>query len=131
LLGTGKTRKAWEENSDAYSKDGDAKWFDDYRGETTIIIDEFTGSMKLSRLQKLVDRYPFKAEIKQGYVQVQANKVVVTSNDPPWEMYNGVSPARKKALMWRFKIFKFPGCISTTPPQDSIFTHHTAPTNNI
>ena len=42
--GTGKSRRAWDEAGvDAYSKDPRTKFWDGYRGETNVVIDEFRG----------------------------------------------------------------------------------------
>lgn len=40
--GTGKSRRAWDEAGiEAYIKNPNTKWWDGYKGETNIIIDEF------------------------------------------------------------------------------------------
>lgn len=40
--GTGKSKRAWEESGvDTYIKNPNTKWWDGYKGETHVIIDEF------------------------------------------------------------------------------------------
>lgn len=49
--GTGKSRRAWDEATfDAYPKDPCTKWWDGYRGQRNVVIDEFRGQIGISHL---------------------------------------------------------------------------------
>lgn len=92
--GTGKTRRALEENPDAYiltkpNRDGNV-WFDNYRGEKTIIIDEFYGWIPYDLLLRMCDRYPLQVPYKGGFVKFQATRFVFTSNKPWKEWYPNI-----------------------------------------
>ena len=69
VSGTGKTRRAWHEagdTADVFIKDPNTKWWDGYRGQKKVIIDEFTGLISIGHLLRWIDRYPVIAEVK-GY----------------------------------------------------------------
>lgn len=88
--GTGKSRRAFETWPDAYRKMTNDKWWDGYRGEETVIFDDFKGSsMRLHDFQLIVDRYPVKVETKGSTVELSATRLVFTSNRHPSEWYSG------------------------------------------
>lgn len=48
--GTGKSYSAYQFDPNLYSKplgEGEAKWWDDYDGQTTILFDDFTGQISI------------------------------------------------------------------------------------
>lgn len=84
--GTGKSRRAYEENPDAYFKPrGD--WWDGYAGQDTVVLDDFTGWLPYSFLLNLLDRYPLLVPFKGGFHQFTSRKVVITSNFRPSQWY--------------------------------------------
>lgn len=99
--GTGKTRKAIEENPDAYllskARDGKGVWWQGYSGQKTVIIDEFYGWIPYDTLLKICDRYPYEIEFKGGSTQLAANKIIITSNKP-WEEWYGPELGEKTAM---------------------------------
>ena len=58
------------------------KWFDGYKGESTILIDDFdeTGMWLMHHLKLWCDKYPVKGETKGGWVNLQHKRLVITSN---------------------------------------------------
>lgn len=57
-----------------YWAPADLKWMDGYYGQPLVIVDEFRGGVPPSRILRLVDRYPFQAEVKGVYsVETQVN----------------------------------------------------------
>lgn len=84
--GTGKSRKAMEENFGAYWKPK-GNWWDGYEQQETVIIDEFYGWLPYDFLLRLCDRYPLNVEIKGGTVSFVAKKIIFTSNKHPDEWY--------------------------------------------
>lgn len=79
--GTGKTRRAFEENRDAYWKPV-GKWWDGYTGQSTVIFDDFNGDkdIPIGQLLRILDRYPIRVEYKGGSTELQAIKFIFTSN---------------------------------------------------
>lgn len=100
--GTGKSRRAWEEAGlDAYSKDPRTKWFDGYRGEENIIIDEFRGAIDIAHVLRWLDRYPVRVERKGSSVPFRGIRIWITSNLSPEQWYPDLDEETKLALLRR------------------------------
>lgn len=87
--GTGKSRKAREENPTAYIK-AQNKWFDGYTGEDVIILDDFDQNGKcLGHYLKIwADRYRCSGEVKGGQIKLRHKKFIITSNYSIDEIFN-------------------------------------------
>lgn len=102
--GLGKSHDARAENPDAFwlakptSRDGKL-WWDGYKGEKTVIIDEFYGWIQFDFLLRLCDKYPLTLEVKGATTTCHVQQVVITSNKHPNDWYKGVSdlsPLRRR-----------------------------------
>jgi len=117
--GTGKSRKARDENPGLYLK-SQSKWFDGYDGEEVILIDDLDklGGDKLGHYMKIwADRYACTAEVKGAVVNLRHKKIIITSNYKPEDLWEG---EMLKAIERRFKITHFdtlPTHDTTTPPK--------------
>ena len=85
--GTGKSQWCYEHLKDPYWK-VKGQWWDGYRNQGVVVLDEFYGWLKYDEMLRLLDRYPFKVEIKGGYVQFNSKMIFITSNKKPEEWYN-------------------------------------------
>lgn len=66
----------------------DSKWWDGYGGHPNVIIDDLRpDTIKFTTLLRLLDRYPFRVEIKGGFRQFLGKHVIITSVVHPCEMY--------------------------------------------
>ena len=85
--GTGKTRDAylkfWPEEPHYVWKPSNGNWWDGYDGQKKIIIDEFRAQMTWSDILGLLDRNEYRAPFKGGFVNIVADKFVITSPFPP------------------------------------------------
>lgn len=88
--GTGKSRLAREMAPNAYIKEPESKWWDQYEGQEDVIIDDFDkfqvkqgGSMK-----RWMDIYPFQAEIKGSITLIRPKRIIVTSNYKPDQIWD-------------------------------------------
>lgn len=87
--GTGKTRKAFEDNPDAYFKDmSNGKWWDGYEQQSCVVFDDMRkDTFKLHELLRILDRYPLQVEYKGGSIPFNSPKIIITSCYHPAKMY--------------------------------------------
>jgi len=87
--GTGKSRAARAEYPNAFWCPSNAKWYDLYHGQDTVIFDEFYGgSMPFRDLLRLLDSTPLQVERKGGFVKMLARTYVFTTNIEPEDWYD-------------------------------------------
>lgn len=98
--GTGKTRKAVEENEDIYiiRNDSPQLWWDNYTGQTCLIIDEFKNWITLTNLLGLLDGYQCRLPVKGDFTYARWTKVIITSNLHPDEWFPNIDEEHKAAL---------------------------------
>lgn len=104
---TGKSYAARERHPGYYDKPCN-KWFDGYRGEETIILDDFDHQHKVlgHHLKRWADRYAFPAEQKGTTVQIRPKRIIVTSNYRIEEIFCE-DPVLVRALERRFTVEEF------------------------
>lgn len=93
VTGSGKSHKAYTENPGAYRKILAGKWWDGYDNQDTVIFEEFDPSAKneqsLPEFLKILDKYPYRIEVKGGSMQLKAKKFIFTSNINPEHWFVG------------------------------------------
>lgn len=105
ISGSGKTHRAYEESGgEVYWKDPTNKWWDGYKGETHVIIDEFRGNIDLSLLLRWLDKYPCTVEVKGGTRSLCATHFWITSNRTPLKWFPELDVASTGALLRRLDI---------------------------
>lgn len=103
--GTGKSATAWAEATfDAYPKDPMSKFWDGYRGQKSVVIDEFRGTIGISHLLRWLDRYPLLVEVKGSSVVCCAETIWITSNLHPVNWYPDLDAVTVDALLRRLTI---------------------------
>lgn len=102
--GTGKSRRAWTEYPDAYSKDPLTKFWCGYQAQQTVIIDEFRGVISIAHMLRWLDRYPVRVEVKGSSVGLAATRIIITSNLDPRNWYPDLDAETLAALMRRFTV---------------------------
>lgn len=106
--GLGKSRRAWTEAGwDAYPKDPNTKFWDGYRGQKHVVMDEFRGKIDISNILRWTDRYPVSVETKGSGCVFCASKLWITSNLHPSLWYPDLDAETKDALMRRLTIIEF------------------------
>lgn len=114
--GTGKTHRAYEEAKEK----GDpflptyvgtqASWFDGWNGSDPLILDEFSGQYTVDFIKRLLDKYPFQAPVKGGFLPVTVTDIWITSNYAPelWWMNDKhpPNPRDRAAVMRRVHIIE-------------------------
>lgn len=106
--GSGKTRHVYDNNNheDIYKMevgDGSANsiFWDNYNGESVILIDDFHNNFKLDYMLRLLDRYPMKLNIKGSHTWKCAKKIYITSNIETDRWYPNCPEIHRKALYRR------------------------------
>lgn len=91
--GTGKTRRAYEKAGDDYHlKDPTNKWWDGYRGQHTVIVDDYGGDnggskWPITLFKQWADKHPLVLEIKGGVTHANWKLLIFTSNHDPANWY--------------------------------------------
>lgn len=83
--GTGKSRYAHEHYPDLYVKD-ESKWWDGYKGQDTVLVDDFycaSSEIPLVKWLMILDRYPMQVQVKGGFVEFVSKTIIFTSNLDP------------------------------------------------
>lgn len=106
--GVGKSRLADSLYPSAYRKNS-GKWWDGYQGEPVAILDDFdSSSFPVGDFLRLVDRYPYRAEVKGGTIPIVSTHFVITSNHFPSEWYPDAEFRRRRAVERRIdRVFLF------------------------
>jgi hypothetical protein len=109
--GTGKTRRCYDFTSlekiwSCPGKQGTGVWFDGYDGHEVALFDDFDGSwFPVTTFLKLIDRYPFRYQVKGGFVPWIPKHLFITSNVDPKDWYGGASEAHQAAVMRKLREF--------------------------
>jgi len=106
--GTGKSLRAKYETlgMSVFKKDPTSKWWDGYKGEEAVIVDEYYGDWPLSNFLIWCDRYGSRGEIKGGSCPLLFKKMIFTSNVSPSEWYPKTTIHQKAAIARRISPFE-------------------------
>jgi len=87
--GSGKTRKAVEmAGADYWISARNLKWWEGYDAHKTVIIDDFRKDFcTFHELLRILDRYPYRLEVKGASRQLLAKVIIITSCYPPDQVY--------------------------------------------
>ena len=90
MPGTGKSYAARSGAESFYVKPSDGKWWDLYEGQEVVILDEFEKHqhyLKYHDLLSLADDSPLLVEVKNGFTQFLAKKLIITANSTPVDWF--------------------------------------------
>jgi len=105
--GVGKSRRVWHEaGPQAYPKDPRTKFWDGYRGQENVIMDEFRGTIDISHMLRWLDRYPCLLEVKGSSQVLRGKHIWITSNLHPEQWYPGLDELTKAALLRRIDVIE-------------------------
>lgn len=88
VAGSGKTTAALSLDPLAYIKAPRTKIFESYRGQATVVMDDFDEScMSLSELQDLMGDKAMLVNAKQGHTKFACKTLVIVSTESPLSFY--------------------------------------------
>jgi len=103
--GVGKSHSVWEKyNRDEVYLKARTKWWDGYRGEEIVLVDDFDKyNVKLGGdVKDWADKWPFHAEKKGGSMNIRPRLVLVTSQYSIEDIWDDMQT--RTALNRRFKV---------------------------
>lgn len=66
----------------------DLRWWQGYRGEDIVILDDFRKDFcKFHELLRILDKYPYKVEVKGSHRELNSKMIIITTIEPPLVMY--------------------------------------------
>lgn len=104
--GGGKSRSAADTaGPEAYNK-AKGPWWDGYEGQESVIIDDFYGDLPYGELLQILDRYPYRVQVKGGTRVFNSKFVYITSNRYANEWYT-CKNYTEEALYRRFNVYQY------------------------
>jgi len=91
---------------DSYSKKPTTRFWDGYRQQPNVRIEEFRGGCDVSDILRWLDCDSIGVECKFGEVAFSSKRIWITSNLAPDLWYPGIDLETKEAIMSRMRIFK-------------------------
>lgn len=86
--GTGKSGFANKLAPDAWTSGRTLEWWEGYSGQSDVIIDDFRKDFcTFHDLLRIIDRYPYKCNIKFSSHELLAKRIFITSCYPPTKVY--------------------------------------------
>ena len=108
LTGSGKSYRAFQEAKEdgvlPYFKSSSNKWWDGYRGETCVVIDEFEGKVSIDHILRWVNWLPCLVETKGGTIPLNAVRFWITSNLKPTLWWPDCPDAQYRAFLRRVSL---------------------------
>ncbi len=87
--GTGKTHWAYEKDPNLYAIPvGKDLWWDNYIGQDTVLMDDFSGQARLVDLLRILDKYPVMVPVKGTFVYLHCIHIIITTNVPVEDWYD-------------------------------------------
>jgi len=86
--GVGKSKFAFQSCADPWVSGKNGKWFEGYDAHEDVIFDDFRSDFcDFHILLRLLDRYPYRIEVKGASRQFLARRIFITSCHPPHKVY--------------------------------------------
>lgn len=96
----------------------DGKWWDSYKQQEVVIINDFRGEIPYNTLLQLLDKWPMNvARRNREPMPFLSKKIIITSSLPPHAVYNRRQEEDNIAqLLRRIEVIELQKCDRSTPP---------------
>ena len=102
--GSGKTRAAFEEFPDAWISMNTGQWFEGYDGQECAILDDVRGDFCPFHVWlRLLDRYPYKVQVKGGSREWVSRVVIITCPYKPEVLFRNRDGEEVQQILRRIK----------------------------
>lgn len=116
--GCGKSKWAFDHYPDAWVSGVDGRWFEGYDAHETVIIDDFRSNWcPFHVLLRLLDRYPYRVEVKGASRQFLARTIIVTCPVAPDKAYAGRTNEDIQQLLRRVEVIMGPDELAELVPR--------------
>lgn len=117
--GTGKSLGARRDFPDHYLKIANNKWWDGYKKQPAVILEDFDKSHSYMGFNLKIwgDLYSFPVEIKGSALRIRPENIIVTSNWHPNQIWT--DDETLEPILRRFRIVHFQTLTSTPAPQSA------------
>lgn len=86
---SGKTRLIREKEKNLWMSLKNLKWWDGYENQEAVVFDDFRKDFcTFHELLRILDRYPYRVEVKGGSVPLNSKRMYITSCYHPEDVYN-------------------------------------------
>lgn len=101
--GVGKTTRIMSSCKDDDTHfQNDSGWWDGYRGQKTIVLDDFRGWIPLHLFLKLIDVVPLRLPIKGSFTpNIAAERVLISTNFLPCDWWKDIAENQQAAVTRR------------------------------
>lgn len=90
--GVGKSHTAYEQAGDDYYEwPDDGEWWDEYKGQETVVMNEFRGQIMFGRLLRMFDKWECSVRRRnRSPMPLMAKKFIITSSKHPRKIYYNI-----------------------------------------
>ena len=102
--GTGKSHEAFKDYDPEthYVYPNDNGWWDGYKQQETVIINEFRGGISYAELLELIDKWPKTVKRRNREpIPFTTKHIIITSSKEPHEVYNNLSQSDSLQQLYR------------------------------
>lgn len=80
--------------------EGNTTWFDNYNGERTIVLEDFSGGIAYRYLLRLLEGYRLQIAIKGSFYPAAWTRVIITTNVDPQQWYSSTNKRGQEQNRW-------------------------------